>query len=165
MLWQRLRVKFARGPSFRKRRWRSLWQHQHLHDDYRDSRSNSFYDRDRFGASYGIYREGICCLRRHCQVSYVLFDVGNTRRVTTLRSRLHGGCCAILHRRIFIQLVRIAACVAFDKIRCNMAKSKPEPPKQGQEQNTPAGTKITRPRITRTIYKPIPRFNSGCHNC
>jgi|GEM_PF-4717459 hypothetical protein len=46
-----------------------------------------------------------------------------------------------------------------------MAKSKPEPPKQGQEQNTPAGTKITRPRITRTIYKPIPRFNSGCHNC
>lgn len=69
------------------------------------------------------------------------------------------------NRRIFIQLVRIAACVAFDKIRCNMAKSKPEPPKQGQEQNTPAGTKITRPRITRTIYKPIPRFNSGCHNC
>ena len=26
-------------------------------------------------------------------------------------------------------------------------------------------SKTPRPGITRTIYKPIPRFNSGCHNC
>lgn len=98
----------------------------------------------------------------------MLLLLAHSRRSAVFGLRDYRGHIAFYYHGLFVQLFKHHIDIDAENIRLVMAKDKQKEVKSESETETETKTVDETPQgvtVSTSVYKPLPRFRSGCPNC